>query len=288
MLNEDQAFSFLKRRILLDRGLDCEQYKENYLKRRIGVRLRATGAKDYLDYVRVLRTDPEEYSRLLDEMTINVTQFFRDEDVFQQLSASVIPELIDEKRVRGGRSLRVWCAGCASGEEPYSVAILIHRALNDEISRWNVRVLGSDLDEKSLATARRAVYAEASPSGVVDVPRYFEEVREDGKTRFRVRDEVKRLVKFERQNLLEEHTRRHFDIVLCRNVLIYFARDMQATMVRSLAASLRGHGYLVLGKSETLGPHVVGMFRPVFPRERIYRLVAGGGADTAMEGKDGA
>lgn len=264
----------MKRRILLDRGLDCEQYKEAYLKRRVGVRLRATGAGGYLDYARILRRDPEEYARLLDELTINVTQFFRDKDVFGRLADSVIPELLESKRKAGRRSLRVWSAGCASGEEPYSVAILLSEELGSESEQWNLRVLGSDIDEGSLKAAKEATYnAVEMPDGIAP-GRYFEvEEPEKGKA-YLVREETRRWVKFERENILEAHERRHFDMVLCRNVLIYFGRDVQSRVVKSLAASMQKSGFLVLGKSETLSREVGRMFEPVFPRERIYRLAS--------------
>ena len=127
MFSEDQAFALLKRRIFLDRGLDCEQYKENYLKRRMAVRLRVTEARDYLDYLRILRSDPDEYTRLMNELTINVTQFFRDPDVYARLRESVLPELVETKTRMGSRTLRIWSAGCASGEEPYSLDGPAHR-----------------------------------------------------------------------------------------------------------------------------------------------------------------
>jgi chemotaxis protein methyltransferase CheR len=276
LLNEDQAFSFLKRRILEDRGLDCEQYKDGYLKRRIGVRLRARGASDYLEYARILKTDPGEYNRLLDELTINVTQFFRDADVFERIADTIIPEIIESRRARKSRSIRVWSAGCSSGEEPYSIAILIDSALGDEIKDWSIRVVGSDIDDRSIHLARVGEYASVEMIRGLDRDRYFDRVKAEKGERFLVRENLKRLVKIEKQNLLEEHARRHFDMVLCRNVLIYFGRSVQAKMVGSLSSGLSKDGYLVLGKSETLSLQVVRNLKPVFPRERIYRLVGAG------------
>ncbi len=274
MFTEDQSFSLLKRRIFLDRGLDCEQYKENYLKRRIAVRLRATGAEDYQEYLRILRNDPEEYTRLINELTINVTQFFRDKDVYTRLRDEVIPEIVRAKNSISSRSLRTWSAGCASGEEPYSVAILLDYDLGPEIDRWNLRILGSDIDDGSLAVARSARYSEVDMLEGMDLERYFERQEAPEGTSYLVREHIRRRVKFEKINLLEQHGRRHFDMVLCRNVLIYFARDVQTRIIESLASSLQKDGHLVLGKSETLGPEASEFFKPVFPRERIYRLTS--------------
>lgn len=276
LFNDDQGFLLLKRRIFVDRGLDCEQYKENYLKRRIAVRLRATGVRDYLDYLRLLRTDPDEYTRLMNELTINVTQFFRDPDVYLKLREDVLPDLVKSKSRIGSRSLRIWSAGCASGEEPYSVAILVEQVLEREIKRWNVRVLGSDFDEKSLAVARSGVYQNLEMLPGVEAGRYFE-IREtpEGKE-FRVREEVKQRVRFEKVNLLAVREQRHFDMILCRNVLIYFDRKVQTKIIEMMTGSIVYDGYLVLGKSETLGLSVSQRFKPAFPRERIFQVVAGG------------
>lgn len=273
MLNEDQAFALLKRRIFHDRGLDTEQYKENYLKRRVAVRLRATGATDYLDYIRMLRVDPDEYTRLMNELTINVTQFFRDADVYERLRGSVLPSLVEAKKSSGTRSIRIWSAGCASGEEPYSIVILLDKLLGTEGRKWNLRVLGSDIDDPSLARAREARYADLEMLPGIDAEEYFQ-VTASGESRiFRVRDEVKRRVRFEKVNLLADTETRHFDMVLCRNVLIYFGRKVQTTIIENLSRTILRDGFLVLGKSETLGPEASQMFKPVFPRERIYQVL---------------
>jgi len=273
LFSEDQAFALLKRRIFLDRGLDCEQYKENYLKRRMAVRLRVTEARDYLDYLRILRSDPDEYTRLMNELTINVTQFFRDPDVYARLRESVLPELVETKTRMGSRTLRIWSAGCASVEEPYSMALLIDEVLAGNSKAWNVRVLGSDFDEKSLAVARLGTYQDLEMLPGVQADRYFEIVKKPEGTEYRVKDEIKRKVRFEKINLLAESEARHFDMVLCRNVLIYFGRKVQTRIIETLSRSILRDGYLVLGKSETLGQEASQAFKPVFHRERIYQML---------------
>jgi chemotaxis protein methyltransferase CheR len=273
LFSDDQAFALLKRRIFIDRGLDCEQYKENYLKRRIAVRLRATEARDYLDYLRILRNDPEEYTRLMNELTINVTQFFRDADVYKRLHEDVLPTLVETKKAMGSHTLRIWSAGCASGEEPYSMAILLDDVLGKDSKSWNVRVLGSDFDEKSLAAARAGVYYDLEMMKGVDPSVYFDVTETPEGVMWKVRDEIKRRLKFEKVNLLAESEPRHFDMVLCRNVLIYFGRKVQTSIIETLSRSILREGYLILGKSETLGSEASQAFRPVFPRERIYQLI---------------
>lgn len=288
MLTEDQAFVLLKRRIFQDRGLDCEQYKENYLKRRIAVRLRATECGDYLDYLRILRNRPDEYTKLMNELTVNVTQFFRDPDVYTKIKEHIIPRIYEEKKSMGSKSIRVWSVGCASGEEPYSMAILLDNHLGSDMDRWNIRILGSDIDDGSLALAKKARYTDLEMLEGLDIRSYFDvEESKEGPV-YHLKENIRRRVKFEKLNLLEEREKRHYDIILCRNVLIYFGRDVQTRIIESLSTNILRDGYLVLGKSETLGPDAGAHFKPVFPRERIYRYRKdGGGAVSAERARDG-
>ena len=286
MISDDRAFVLLKRRIYTDRGLDCEQYKENYLKRRISVRLRATGAGGYLDYLNTLKKDPDEYTKLLNELTVNVTQFFRDRDVYGKLREVVIPAIAEAKKTLHSRTLRVWSAGCSSGEEPYSVAILANEALGSEAPRWNVRVVGSDYDDKSLAVARAGSYRGLELPPEIDAERYFVIKENKEGLEYKVRGEMRARVRFEKANLLEYGARRHFDLVLCRNVLIYFEREVQAKIIKTLVGSVLGEGYLVLGKSETTGPEVSKVLKQVFPAERIYKVIPGE-RPSARGGKNG-
>jgi len=132
MFSEEQQFIALKAKILTDRGLDCAQYKTNYLKRRIAVRMRAHGVEPYREYMKILDSDTLEYNKLMDCLTINVTQFFRDPATFEALEKAVLPQLVADNQNRKSRVIRAWSAGCASGEEPFSLAILLREGIGQQ------------------------------------------------------------------------------------------------------------------------------------------------------------
>jgi chemotaxis methyl-accepting protein methylase len=209
----------------------------------------------------------------LNELTVNVTQFFRDSDVYEKLREKIVPGIMKTKGAAGNKSLRIWSAGCASGEEPYSIAILINEVLGVEGDSWNVRVVGSDYDDESLKVARAGVYRDIDLPAEIEPTRYFAITAKGARHEYKVLDVIRNNVRFEKINLLEHETPRQFDMVVCRNVLIYFGREMQIKLMKALAGGIRGEGYLVLGKSETIGPEASKFLKPVFSPERIYQLI---------------
>ncbi len=146
MFSEEQQFIALKAKILKDRGLDCTQYKPNYLKRRLAVRMRAHRVESYREYMKILDSDTLEYNKLMDCLTINVTQFFRDPATFEVLEKVVLPQLVSDKQNRKGRVIRAWSAGCASGEEPFSLAILLSEVLGNKLRDFTVSIYATDID----------------------------------------------------------------------------------------------------------------------------------------------
>ena len=264
------GFLQLTDKITRDRGFGCASYKEKCLRRRIAVRMRARGVHTYGDYARLLDGDPVEYERLLDALTINVTKLFRNWETYDAIERLVVPELWK----RPDPTLRVWSAGCSSGEEPYSLAALFHRhaARVHEANRLPGRldVLGSDIDRGVLAAAARGVYqGPAFADTPVDLrERYF---RPEGQG-FAVVPELRSLVRFERRDLIAEmppHGGLH--LITCRNVIIYFDRATQEALFERFHAALAPGGFLVLGKVETLLGHARTLFATVEPRERIFR-----------------
>jgi len=268
---EDAEFRALMDKITRDRGFLCSSYKDKCLRRRIALRMRAKGTVSHTEYAGMLDADPPEYERLMRSLTINVTKFFRNWDAYAAIEQKVVPALWE----RSERELRMWSAGCASGEEPYSLAILVHKhaAEMEQLSRLGtVNIVGTDIDTHCLDQADRACYGE---SALGDTParlrqRYFPEVAGT----FTMLPEVKKLVKFERSDVLQ--SRPPLDdihLVVCRNVVIYFEREAQDALFAAFHRALAPGGFLVLGKVETLLGDARNMFSPVNARERIFRKI---------------
>jgi len=269
MSDNDLALVSLLDKIRRERGLDCSHYKLSFIKRRLAVRLRARGVDSYQAYGQLL--DDEEYDRLFDALTINFTCFFRDPSAFIVLRDEVLRPMLKTRAQRGWRRFSAWSAGCASGEEPYSLAILLHQLLGAQIKTWRIRILGTDLDEQVLERAQQGVYGPFSFRGTQwpDLDRFFE-ASDSGCALI---PEVKALVQFRRHDLMADPPPGQFDLILCRNVLIYFQRAQQVQICATFHRALKREGVLVLGKTEILPVEVASLFEAIEMRERIYRKI---------------
>ncbi|HUK21083.1 MAG TPA: protein-glutamate O-methyltransferase CheR [Gemmatimonadales bacterium] len=265
--SQDPEFDALTRKISLARGISCESYKHKCFRRRLAVRMRARGVHTYGAYARLLDEDATEYDRLLDTLTINVTKFWRNAETWEAL-AVYLRELW---HAREGR-IRVWSAGCASGEEPYSLAVAIaETARHQGQERWldRPRIDATDLDRESIARTESAAFP-ASAFGEIPgelAARYFSAVEP--------RQAVERLrtmMRVRRHDLTTEPPpAAPYDLIVCRNVMIYFERPLQERLFGAFADALVPAGILVLGKVETLFGEVRQRFKLEEPRERIYR-----------------
>jgi chemotaxis protein methyltransferase CheR len=255
----------LKEQIRRDVGFYCDGYKEHCLRRRIAVRMRARGLHGYADYAALLLKDPQEYQKLRDAVTINVSKFYRNPEVWEALDLKVLPHLF-----AANRQITIWSAGCAGGEEPYSIAILLReyaRRTNqmDAIRRFHV--VGSDIDRGSLETAQRGEYGSFA---FTDIPRDIRERWFEGPELTRVKPEVRAGVRFETRDLITSELPAGNDVIFCRNVVIYFERAVQEALFERFHAALAPGGFLVLGKVETLFGKTSNMFAPVSQRERVF------------------
>jgi len=265
----------LVRRLCEERGLDLGHYRPSYLERRIAVRLRALGLSTYREYVEALDRDRAEYPRLLHALTINVTEFFRDAEMWELLRSQVIPALLEGKRQRRGRAIRVWSAGCASGEEAYSLVMAFLEAMGEDRDRFSLSVHATDVDSEVLEAGKAGVYP---TSKLEQIPadlrlRYTLPPTPDSPETFSIAPEVHRLVHFERFSLFDSPPMNLVDMIVCRNVLIYFTRAEQTHVISGLHGALAKDGYLVLGRSEKLPVESYSRFAVVDSKERIYHTV---------------
>jgi len=256
-------------KIAADRGFGCASYKDKCLRRRIAVRMRARGVHTYAEYARVLDSDQAEYDRLLDALTINVTKLFRNWETYTVLRERVVPALA----ALPDPVIDVWSAGCSSGEEPYSLAALFHehgeRTGASPLIERRVRVLGSDIDARSLEAAERGTFEESDFS---ETPRDLRQRYFAPEAPFTIVPEVRRMVRFERRDLLAEAPPPGpLHLICCRNVLIYFDRETQERLFQKFRDALAPTGFLVLGKVETLLGAARTRFAAVDGRERIFR-----------------
>ncbi len=269
---DDEAWVALTHKISREAGLSLDAYKDKCLRRRIAVRMRACGVHTFADYQSVLDGTPGEYERLKDAITINVTRFYRNADTWNLLRGGLLQEVCDGE----GGDVRAWSAGCASGEEPYTLALLMadlfdRQGRPDRLDR--VTVDATDIDRQCLERAQAASFRREAlvevPQDLVD--RYFEA---DG-SGCRVIDRVRRRVVFRGLDLSREAPLcPNYQLILCRNVVIYFGRVAQERVFLSFAEALAPGGILVLGKVETLFGPARERFTLLDPRERIYRRTA--------------
>ncbi|HET7631734.1 MAG TPA: protein-glutamate O-methyltransferase CheR [Gemmatimonadaceae bacterium] len=264
----DDGFAALLQKISRDRGLCCAGYKATCLRRRVGVRMRARAVHQFGDYAALLDQDAHEYDLLLDALTINVTRLFRNVEVYHAMLREVVAPLWAAATPR----IRVWSAGCASGEEPYSLAVLfgLHAEAQGDLPRLSrVDILGTDIDRRSLEAAGRCEFD----------PRDFDETPAEWRSRFfqaaapfTLDAALRRVVRFQRHDMLaEEPPRPVNDLIVCRNAIIYFDRASQDRLFDSFHAALAPGGFLVLGKVETLLGRARRLFQPVNGRERIFQ-----------------
>jgi chemotaxis protein methyltransferase CheR len=246
-------------------GINFDYYRETYLKRRLKVRLTLTKTHTYSKYMQFLKTNPEEFKRLIDDITVNYTKFFRDTDVYDFLKDTLLPKLIFSSKPW----IRIWSAGCSTGEEPYSLSMLIHEISIKSPKDRRITIYASDIDETVLAKSETGEYNQRAVQGVNEklLNKYF-----DGQEKnYKVKPFVKEIVHFEKQDLMSPPLRRNLDLILCRNVMIYFSREIQQIIYGHFYDSLRPGGYFISGKTELISGQAAPKFVDVNPQCRVYQ-----------------
>jgi chemotaxis protein methyltransferase CheR len=264
---ENSAFQKVKRMIAESAGLDCSGYRDEYLKRRFEIRLRATGTETYARYILYLKKHPEEFTNLLNDLTINYTTFFRDTDVYQHLEHKLLPKLFLSKN-----PVKIWSAGCATGEEPYSLSILIHKLLGKHLLNHTVQIIASDIDKDALAKAQRGAYGPRQISTMS--PEMIEQYFTHEGDSWLVKDFLKSIIHFERFDLNQASLHVNFDLILCRNVMIYFSKEGQQHIHMNFFRALRDGGYMITGKSEILSGEPAEIFQALDYTTRVYQKPA--------------
>src|SRR5262249_15809417 len=244
----ERAFRDLLEMLSKTYNFDFREYKEASLARRIKARMAQVRIDGFAAYVEFVTQHQDEHVALFNTILINVTGFFRDPEAWNVLKTDVIPRIVED--ASESRSIRIWSAGCSSGEEPYSVAMLLADHLGARASNYLIKIYGTDVDEDALNTARHGLYRldqfKDMPSDLVD--RHF---ARDGQL-YRFRRDLRRWCIFGAPNPIQAPPLSHIDLLLCRNVLIYFTSDLQERILARFHYANREDGFLFLGRSESL------------------------------------
>jgi two-component system CheB/CheR fusion protein len=267
----DPDFEALLEYLKRNRGFDFTGYKRPSLMRRIRKRMQSVGVEEFAEYMDHLEVHPDEFTSLFNTILINVTGFFRDAPAWEYLRQVIVPRLIEAKADTD--PIRVWSAGCASGEEAYSLGILLAEALGAEPFRERVKIYATDVDEEALAKARQATYSSREVNDLAQ--EQLEQFFEAGGGQNAFRKELRRSVIFGRHDLIQDAPISRIDLLVCRNVLMYFNAETQARILARFHFALNDPGYLFLGKSETLLTRAE-TYRPIDLKHRIFQKVPRG------------
>jgi len=264
-----QEFEALIEYLKNNRGFDFSGYKRSTLRRRMGKRMQGLRIERYGDYLDYLEVHPDDFVQLFNTILINVTGFFRDTASWEFFATEVIPRLIAGKQP--SEPIRVWSAGCASGEEAYSLAIMLAEALGLESFRQRVKIYATDVDEEALVQARQASYSarDMQPVSPELRSKYFEKVND----RFVFRPDLRRAVIFGRHDLVQDAPISRLDLLVCRNTLMYFNAETQSRILARFHFALNDAGVIFLGKAEMLLTRA-NLFNPVQLKHRIFTKVA--------------
>jgi chemotaxis protein methyltransferase CheR len=257
-------FNLLKRHVEQLLKIQCSNYKEDYIKRRFLSRMRSTNSATYADYLRHLKSHPQETEPLRNALTINVTEFFRDKEVWDEVKNVILPALFAQKK-----RISIWCAGSSTGEEPYTLAILLYDALVNHTDRSGI-ITATDIDEVVLAKAKAGVFEEKAIQKLptVQVQRHFTK-RPDGL--YEVKPHLKELLRFRPHDLMSGIPPvRYVDLITCRNVTIYFTENQKDDLARTFHAALVTDGFYMMGKTEYLGRQVEDLFLAKNTAQKVF------------------
>jgi len=253
-------------------GYDFRDYKRGTVTRRLVRRLHATGSRTYLEYMQFLDTYPEEYQKLVDDLTIKTSGFFRSTYAFQQVDRLVLSELLSYKEAQGERGVRFWSTACARGEEPYSIAILLAEFLGQRRQDFDISIYATDISQWALGEAQTGIYSlkdiEGLPGNVLES--YFRRYED-----YEVRTDIRQMVHFSYFDLASttQPPFMELDCIFCCNVLIYLQKQLQERVLNMLYDSLANPGYLILGEVETPTNNIREKLECLDGKAKIYKKV---------------
>ncbi len=263
----DDDIAKIKDQMFESIGTDLSDFKTPFLLRRINTRMVSKGIREGSEYAKLLSEDPIEALTLYNSFSINVTEFFRDTKVWGTFALEVIPQVIKQST---SNEIKVWSAGCATGQEPYSLAIMLKESLaNQKIS---FEITATDMNKVSIGIAKEGIYDEKSLKRIPTwlIPKYFEKLDND---LYKVRDDLKKSIKFVLGDVLT-YPLASLDVVVCRNLLIYYSKTAQELLFKKFHNTLKNNGFVVLGMDETMiGTEGAKLFKAIFPRERIFQRI---------------
>lgn len=258
--------------VLQHAGLFFEEKKFYFIEKRVLKRMQATNSSSAKEYYRLLKLGGgEEIDQLVEELTTNETYFYRNLPQLESFAEEALPMVVEEKRKKNDFRLKLWSAACSSGEEPYTLVMLLKDHLSD-FSRWQIEVVGTDIDTKILAKAQAAVYDQRAVKDVT--PQNLRNYFEAQEPRFKVKDDIRKYVKFTQLNLMDRMSMRRmqgFDFAFCRNVLIYFDEESRKRVVAGIYDALNPGGFIFLGHSESVGKLSAAFKLVKFKKSLSYR-----------------
>lgn len=222
--------------------IDLNFYKEKQMRRRIDTLATKNGAKSYAEFVQMIKTDKEKFEQFVNFLTINVSEFYRNPDQWKLMDEQVIPKIIKEQK----RPIKIWSAACSTGDEPYSLAM----AFSKHIPLSDIKIMATDIDKQVIEHAKVGLYTEKSIAAVPDdlKKKYFTKIGNS----YQISDDIKKCVTFKEHNLLKDTYPKDYDLILCRNVVIYFTDEAKNMIYKNFFDSLKTHGVLFIGSTEQI------------------------------------
>ncbi len=268
-VKDSGSFDTMKRTVSRLLDFDCAEYTESFLKRRFEVRLRKNNIDTYRAYLKFLGGNTDEQTALKKELTIHVTHFFRDKEFWQEFKEKIIPAIITHKQNTGRRDIKIWSAGCSSGEEPLSIAIDFHEKLKEKIKDFRISIIGTDRDCDTIEHAKKQSYDEQQfreTENAIKL-RYFTKTDDN---KYTPNTSIKSMITYHPGDILKDRMPGNIDIVFCRNTVIYFNPEAKSELYVEFYKILNTPGYFIMGKTEFLNGPARERFSVVSSRERIY------------------